>query len=168
MTLPFETHTLWLSTCEISYWWNVLLLDVWSLYNTNHVSFDEMTQTPHYGAVWKSCLMIKCMWNFILMKYIVTRCFDLYTIRIMFRLTRLKLHVMESMPDWWDHTDDFNILKGLCFKLLSIIHVDVKFIEVVDIIISHFWLEIQSEYLYLWGFEFIWWFQKILEMKKEL
>jgi hypothetical protein len=22
---------------------------VWSLYNMNHVSFDEMTQTPRYG-----------------------------------------------------------------------------------------------------------------------
>jgi hypothetical protein len=78
MTLPFESHTLRLSTCEIPYWWNVLLLDVWSLYNTNHVLFDEMTQTPYYGAVWKWCLMIKCMWNFILMKCIVTRCFDIY------------------------------------------------------------------------------------------
>jgi hypothetical protein len=44
----------------------------------------------------------------------------------------------------------------------------IVFIQVVDIIISYSSLEIQSEYLYLQGFEFIWYIQKILEMKKEL
>jgi hypothetical protein len=126
MTLSFESHTLWLSTCEISYWWNVLLLDVWSLYNTNHVSFDEMTQTPHYGAVWKSCLTIKCIWNLILIKCIVTRCFDVYTIQIMFLFDEMTqtlcygeyAKLMRSYG-WFQHR------KNDCTLLLSIIHVDV-------------------------------------------
>jgi hypothetical protein len=80
MTLLFESHTLWLSTCE----------------------------------------------NLILMKYNVARWFDLYTIWIMFCLTKwLKLHVMEGTLNCWEHTDDFNIEKGLYFKLLSIIPIDV-------------------------------------------
>jgi hypothetical protein len=79
MTLLFESHTLWLSTCEISYWWNVLLLDIWSFNNTNHVSFDEMTQTPFYGGYtkllrtygWFQHRKKDCTW---IVKYYTCRC----------------------------------------------------------------------------------------------
>jgi hypothetical protein len=45
-----------------------------------------MTSYLNDTTIWKSYFMIKCMWNFILMKCIVARCFDLYTIQIMFCL----------------------------------------------------------------------------------
>jgi hypothetical protein len=47
--------TIWKSYFMIKYMWNfilmkyVLFLDIWSFYNTNHVSFGKMTQTPRYG-----------------------------------------------------------------------------------------------------------------------
>jgi hypothetical protein len=129
-----------------------------------------MTSYLNDTTIWKSYFMIKYIWNFILMKCIVTRYFDLHTIWIMFRLTKcLKFHNMESMPNWWEHMDDFNIGKRIVLQIDKYYTCRcIVFIQVVDIIISYSLLEIQSEYLYLWGFEFIWCIQKILEMKKEL
>jgi hypothetical protein len=72
-------------------------------------------------TIWKSYFMIKYMWNFILMKYIIDGWFDLYTIRIMFRLMKwLKLCAMESTPNCWEYMDDFNKGKRIVLKLLSI------------------------------------------------
>jgi hypothetical protein len=77
-----------------------------------------MTSYLNDNTIWKLYFMIKYIWNFILMICIVSRCFD-HTIWIIFRLTKwLKLHVMESMPNCWEHTDDFNIGKGIVLKLL--------------------------------------------------
>jgi hypothetical protein len=37
----------------------------------------------------------------------------------------LELRDMESTRNCWEHADYFNIEKGIYFKLLSVIHVDV-------------------------------------------
>jgi hypothetical protein len=55
MTLFLNDTTIWKSYFMIKYMWifmlikYVLLLDVWYLYNMNHVLFDKMNRTPWYG-----------------------------------------------------------------------------------------------------------------------
>jgi hypothetical protein len=71
-------------------------------------------------------LWLKNMWNFILMKCIVARYFDLHTIWIMFRLTKwLKLHAMESTPNCGEHTDDFNTGKRIVLKIVKVLYMSM-------------------------------------------
>jgi hypothetical protein len=55
LTSYLNDTTIWKSYFMIKFMWifmlmkYVLLLDIWSLYNMNHIPFDEMTRTPRYG-----------------------------------------------------------------------------------------------------------------------